>query len=93
MPLGTQIANAVRNIYGLAIVALLAAAAQGFLGPAAQASTPPPWAFTVSGDFNGDGKVDIAQFDSTTGQWWVALSNGSSFTNSLWAKVAKKRKK
>jgi hypothetical protein len=37
------------------------------------------------GDFNGDGKADIAGRVSQNGQWWVAVSNGSTaFTNQLW---------
>jgi len=43
------------------------------------------WAITSSaynlltGDFNGDGKTDILAKEQTTGTWYVALSNGSSF--------------
>lgn len=33
----------------------------------------------VTGDFNGDRKDDIALVHQPTGEWWVALSNGSSF--------------
>lgn len=32
------------------------------------------------GDFNGDGKDDIVAWNSQTGNWQVALSNGSQFT-------------
>jgi hypothetical protein len=40
----------------------------------------------VSGDFNGDSLTDIAARDPKTGQWWVALSNGSAFmTPSVWS--------
>jgi hypothetical protein len=68
----------------LAIAALLiAAGGQGFLAPAVHASAS--WTFAEAGDFNGDGKTDIAQFDSSTGQWWVRQSTGSSFTSSVWA--------
>ncbi|HEV8119422.1 MAG TPA: VCBS repeat-containing protein, partial [Candidatus Polarisedimenticolia bacterium] len=49
----------------------------------AQAS--PNWTLSVAGDFTGDGRSDIAQFDSSTGQWWVRVSAGSSFTSSVWA--------
>jgi len=41
------------------------------------------WHDVVTGDFTGNGMQDIASM-TATGQWWVALSNGSSFTNKLW---------
>jgi hypothetical protein len=41
------------------------------------------WTNLISGDFNGDGKMDIAAQES--GHWWVGLSTGSGFTTSLWA--------
>src|SRR5712692_4076305 len=62
---------------------LIAAGGQGFLAPAVHASAS--WTFAEAGDFNGDGKADIARRDLSTGQWWVGLSTGSSFTTSLWA--------
>jgi FG-GAP-like repeat len=37
------------------------------------------WVDVVVGDFNGDGKADIAGRYAETGQWWVNLSSGSSF--------------
>jgi hypothetical protein len=43
------------------------------------------WTFAQTGDFNGDGKGDIAQFNSTTGQWLVRLSTGIGFYSSVWA--------
>jgi uncharacterized protein (TIGR03118 family) len=42
------------------------------------------WVDVQTGDFNGDGQVDIAGRVLETGQWWVGLSNGSSFATSLW---------
>ncbi len=36
------------------------------------------------GDFNGDGRSDIATFN-TNGSWWVNLSNGASFVSSQWS--------
>src|SRR5260370_39546821 len=50
------------------------------------APMPPPWVQTFHGDFNGDGKQDVAGIDST-GQWWVSLSTGTSFTpRTMWAR-------
>jgi uncharacterized delta-60 repeat protein len=43
------------------------------------------WVDVRIGDFNDDGKMDIAGRVLQSGQWWVAQSSGSSFTNSLWA--------
>ncbi|HEX3043374.1 MAG TPA: FG-GAP-like repeat-containing protein [Bacillota bacterium] len=37
----------------------------------------------MPGDFNGDGKTDVAYFVAYQG-WWVHESTGSSFTNKLW---------
>jgi hypothetical protein len=46
---------------------------------------PPPWLQTFHGDFNGDGKQDVAGIDSS-GQWWASLSTGTSFTpRTKWA--------
>ncbi len=42
------------------------------------------WVDVQTGDFNGDGQMDIAGRVLQSGQWWVGLSNGSSFTTSLW---------
>ncbi len=38
----------------------------------------------VSGDFDGDGKTDYAAMDLATGDWFVALNNGSGFSVSKW---------
>jgi RHS repeat-associated protein len=39
----------------------------------------------VTGDFNGDGKTDVAGYDPTTGNWIVGLSNGNGgFTTQTW---------
>jgi subtilisin-like proprotein convertase family protein len=43
------------------------------------------WVDIRTGDFNGDGKTDIIGRWQQTGQWWVNVSNGNSFTPSLWA--------
>ncbi|MFM8273807.1 MAG: FG-GAP repeat domain-containing protein, partial [Gemmata sp.] len=48
---------------------------------------------TLTGDFNGDGKADIAmRFKEGSGrqfqQWWVGVSNGSSLTFTLWGEWA-----
>ena len=39
----------------------------------------------LHGDFNGDGRTDIAEFDAATGVWIVGLSKGSKFNFSTWA--------
>jgi autotransporter-associated beta strand protein len=41
------------------------------------------WHDTLTGDFLGNGKTEIAS-RTGGGQWWVAVSNGSGFTNQLW---------
>jgi hypothetical protein len=47
-------------------------------------STAVTWVDIQVGDFNGDGKSDIAGRALETGQWWVSLSTGSSATTSWW---------
>src|SRR5438067_1422376 len=42
------------------------------------------WVDVRVGDFNGDGKSDIAGRVSSTGQWYVGLSTGTSFATTLW---------
>jgi hypothetical protein len=42
------------------------------------------WVDVQTGDFNHDGKADIAARDLGSGTWWVAISNGVGFTTSLW---------
>ncbi len=40
----------------------------------------------MTGDFNGDGKTDVAGFDPATGNWLVGLSNGAfGFATQTWA--------
>jgi autotransporter-associated beta strand protein len=41
------------------------------------------WHDVVTGDFLGNGKQDIAGM-TASGQWWLAQSTGSGFTNQLW---------
>ncbi|MGE3804309.1 MAG: FG-GAP-like repeat-containing protein, partial [Gemmataceae bacterium] len=45
------------------------------------------WSSQLVGDFNGDGRDDIANFHPSTGNWWVSLANstGTGFVTSLWA--------
>ncbi len=48
-----------------------------------QWSTATVWSDVQIGDFNGDGRTDIAG-RSSIGQWWVNRSTGSSFGASLY---------
>jgi hypothetical protein len=43
------------------------------------------WKNFLVGDFNNDGRDDIAA-QSAAGDWWVALSTGTSFTTSNWGR-------
>jgi hypothetical protein len=42
------------------------------------------WVDAVTGDFNGDGRTDIAARNLQTGDWYVGISTGSSFTTTVW---------
>jgi hypothetical protein len=42
------------------------------------------WVDVQVGDFNGDGRPDVAGRDAATGNWWVGLSNGTSLTTTMW---------
>jgi autotransporter-associated beta strand protein len=42
------------------------------------------WANVQVGDFNGDGKMDIAGRWLQAGSWWTAQSTGSGFMTSQW---------
>ena len=48
------------------------------------------WTTVQVGDFNGDGKADLAGRVATTGEWWLARTNTSGLgsTNVLWGKWA-----
>jgi RHS repeat-associated protein len=39
----------------------------------------------VTGDFNGDGKTDIACYTAANGVWHVALSTGSGWNSTMWS--------
>jgi hypothetical protein len=41
------------------------------------------WTSQLVGDFNHDGKADIANFHASDATWWISFSNGTSFTTSL----------
>ena len=41
------------------------------------------WSPQIVGDFDGDGRDDIANYHAGTGRWWVSRSTGSSFSTSL----------
>src|SRR5439155_44699 len=45
-------------------------------------STAVSWTDVVVGDFNGDGKDDIAEMENNV--WQTGISSGSSFTHSIW---------
>src|SRR5260370_32686306 len=67
---------------------MLAAAAAPLAHPlAAHAAWNPAvtWSPVLTADFTGDGKADIAGFDTTTGQWTVGASTGSAFPSTVWA--------
>lgn len=38
----------------------------------------------VTGDFNGDGKTDLACYTGNTGSWNIALSTGSGWQSEFW---------
>jgi RHS repeat-associated protein len=48
--------------------------------------TPP--GSVIQGDFNGDGRADLASWNSSTGVWQVAESTGSAFTTMTWSTFA-----
>ncbi|MGE3807338.1 MAG: beta strand repeat-containing protein [Gemmataceae bacterium] len=52
-------------------------------------STNSGWSPQLVGDFNGDGRDDIANYYAGNGTWWVSLAqDGGGFTTSLWADFA-----
>lgn len=51
-------------------------------------TTASGWAPQVVGDFDGDGKDDIANFHKSNGSWWTSRSTGSVFTTSLKGSVS-----
>ena len=42
------------------------------------------WSVPVVGDFNNDGRADIALLDMSTSKWTVLASTGTSFTTAIW---------
>ncbi len=46
------------------------------------------WVDVLLGDFNGDGYADLAGRVASTGDWWVAKSNGTGFVNQRWGRWA-----
>ncbi|MDY0170103.1 MAG: VCBS repeat-containing protein, partial [Thermoguttaceae bacterium] len=40
----------------------------------------------MAADFTGDGKADIAGRIASTGDWWMAESTGTGFTNAKWTR-------
>jgi subtilisin-like proprotein convertase family protein len=53
----------------------------GFFGALAPTTS---WVDVHTGDFNGDGKTDIAARNAQTGQWMVGISTGSTYSFSVW---------
>ena len=49
-------------------------------------STNVTWTDVMVGDFNGDGRDDIVGRVAHNGDWWVAQSTGSGFTNTKWTR-------
>ena len=47
-------------------------------------STLATWVDVQVADFNGDGLGDLTGRYLQGGQWWTAISTGSSFVTSLW---------
>ncbi len=43
------------------------------------------WVTHEVGDFNGDGRDDIANYHEQSGRWYVSRSTGSSFSTTRWA--------
>jgi hypothetical protein len=48
------------------------------------------WSSQQVGDFNGDGRDDIASYHPGTGTWWVSLSSGDGFTTRQWGTYSTK---
>ena len=59
---------------------LTASTWSGFPQPANPPSNP-----CLSGDFNADGKTDLACYSGSNGAWIVGLSTGTSWNSSTWA--------
>ncbi len=49
-------------------------------------TTSVDWLDVAVGDFDGDGYADLAGRVTSTGDWWVASSDGSKFTNQRWGR-------
>lgn len=52
--------------------------------PWATWAQPANWQFVLVGDFNNDGRADVAGF-SNTRLWWTGSSTGNQFMTDLWA--------
>jgi hypothetical protein len=47
-------------------------------------STAVTWVDVQSGDFIGNGRADLVGRVKESGDWWVAISDGASFSNAPW---------
>lgn len=64
-----------RTRFGLPSHAILSAAVR---------DAPPSTCDWLVGDFTGDGRDDIAGYDSSTGRWFVGVSDGDGYAISRW---------
>jgi hypothetical protein len=49
-------------------------------------TTTKGWSDHIAGDFNGDGKDDVASFHPGSGSWWVTFSHGDERKTAEWGR-------
>jgi hypothetical protein len=47
-------------------------------------TTTTGWTKQIVGDYNRDGRDDIANYHPASGTWWVSISSGEGFSTSQW---------